>query len=655
MIELIAKYGSIANIPDSDLQNHGLEKIKRDGGYILRRINDTDAGSTDLVQFIARYHGLKAEQIPDYVSPTYLKRMQTVIDGFTKSDKESAEVGLIDVGIALATYWGQHVEYWANGCREMKPELAEVHNAVREIFRVYNLDLQLWLDGIGAWHVDLNGKKIEDESVRFNRLLPEFRRALSQFIGQDLVNPKACLQNIAAKIGVKKADLPSIIAAVEANPKLLKKVLTIAHERAVRKGALRRGKNEGLFHLKRIKKTLSDKRKVSEGLFTISLASKNPFTILDIGNDSGCCIGIYVENESKEFGTGFGAETVPVIAIDPMVPMVEVRHGKDRVGSAMMFLAVDENHEFFVAVNSIELNSKLAPVAESLSDAIIEWIMAYAKKVGVAYAAMGSHDYNTGINAYNMPETEDSLFSGVALCGLDFPIHMDINSSNDGDSIRDYSFSRRLSVYVPSIESIYQLVRLPLANKQQRFEEQEAELNSCFEAGFTRQDLQGIGIKMRKLGYIDFTPALELLNKLIHELGLDPGKKIPGIVLPCFTNREDGPEKLTISNLSECEMYSEGDLVNIMTMIPIAPEIDPHKAKESKTVFFHELAIALLLMHHTGLNTDGYIGFHVVWDGRDDEEGKLAIHYLQFTGSECILHRKLPKNTVAQEWYVKMS
>jgi hypothetical protein len=643
MIELIAKYGSIANIPDSDLQDHGLEKIKKDGGYILRRINDTDAGSTDLVKSIARYHGLKAEQIPDYVSRTYAKRMQTVIDGFKEDQDEGSGSSLIP----LPTYWHQYVEYWANGCREMKPELAEVHNAVREIFRVYNLDRQIWLDGIGTWHVDLNGKKIEDESARFNRLLPEFRRALSQFMGQDLVNPEACLQNMATKIGANKADLPTVIAAVEANPKLLKQVLTIAHERAVRKGALRGGNNEGLFHLKRIKKTLSDKHKVSEGLFSISLASKNPFTILDIGNDSGCCIGIYVEKENREFGAGFGADTMPVIAVDPMVQMVEVRHGKDRVGSAMMFLAMDENGEMFVAVNSIELNSKLAPVAERLSDAIIEWIIAYAQKVGVAYAAMGSHDYNTGMNACNTPDAEDNCFSGVSFHGLIFPIHMDIDQNSD---YKNVVIVPLLGVTVPHTETIHQLVRLSLPNKPLLFEEQEAKLNSCFEVGFTRQDLQGIGIKMKELDYIDFTATHELLIKLVRELGLNDKEKIPGIVLPCFSWRDSGPEKLTISNLSECDMYSEKKRVSIRVLIPFTPEMNLHKTEEPE---FQDLVVAFLLMHHLGLNVDGYIGFHVVTDCRDDEGA--ATRYLQFTGSECILHRKLPKNTVAQEWYIEMS
>lgn len=636
MKELILKYGSVRSIPEDELTAHGLERIKNESGFILRRINDPEAGNTSLLHRTCRLYGISPEQVPDFVSQSYLKRMQIAFDE-EKSPTEYADYQHL---------WIDYVRSWPD---KPSQSLDETKAEAKRIFAERKLNWSVWTTGIGCWHVDVDEQKIQDPRSRAKAHLPEFRKAFTQFITREIARPDACLQNIADKIGIKHHNLSAVLETVESNPLLLKTVVRITHERGVRKNARLVADGEGFFHLNRIRKSLADKKKITEGVFSVGLASKSPFTILDIGNDSGCCIGIYMNGESSEFGKGMGVGTMPNIAVEPMVQMVEIKHGKDRVGSAMLFLATDKDGQVFVAINSIELRAKLAPVADKLSDAVIEWVMAYAKKVGAKYSAMGIHDYNTGCFHLDASEMDLEPFEGVAFRCHGDRIHTDIEDTGRSN----------LAQLSPNHWMIIgNLAKLPLVSKVQSFQDQEAELNSSFEMAFTRQDMKEIGVKLCELDYVDFSFAEDFLIGLMNNLGLDDTKKIPGFVLPHHSFSEDGPVVLTISNLRECDFYSDEYLVRVMALIPIAPDVIRPKVMRSlkcETPYFQELSLALLLMHHKGKNADKYIGFHEVMAGDKKEGDGLTLQYLQFTGTECILHRKLPPNVIAQKWLLIIS
>lgn len=558
MIELIAKYGSIANIPNTELQNHGLERVKNEGGYILRRIDDPKAGNASPLHRTCVLYGIGANQVPDNVSNTYLKRMQIVFNEITPKNEYNYKHPWID-----------YVRCWPN-----KPNviLDDIRDEAMSIFRDLDLDWSVWTNGIGCWHVDVDEQKIQDSIAGTKALLPEFRKAFTQFITKEIARPKACLQNIAAKIGTKDHSLSAVLNAVDSNPILLKTVVRITRERGVRKNARLVADGEGFFHLNRIRKSLADKKKITQGVFSIELTSKNPFTILDIGNDSGCCIGIYMNGESSEFGKGVGTGTIPNIAVEPMVQMVEIKHGKDRVGSAMLFLATDKDEQVFVAINSIELRAKLAPVADKLSDAVIEWVIAYAKKVGAKYTAMGVHGYNTGCFHLDSSEIEHEAFEGVAYRCYPERIRTDIE-------IKDEEAHRTVLASISKNHwmIIGKLAKLPIETRKDALAEHDKD--------FCLILVPEVLIK-QKIIYKYATDSVESWNivrkvKILREkLGKEPCKKIPGSILtPRLYVTNYGEYEISLEDFSHRRHCNEIEVDYSDEMLIVAP-LDPDLAKE---------------------------------------------------------------------------
>jgi hypothetical protein len=636
MIELIAKYGSITNIPNTELQNYGLERVRNSGGFILRRIDDPEAGNTSLLHRICTLYGITANQVPDFVSNTYLKRMLIVF-----GEKESP--------IQVDNYenlWVNYVRTWPN-----KPnvELDYFRDKAVSIFRDLNLDWSVWTTGIGCWHVDVDEQKIQDPIIGAKALLPEFRKAFTQFITKEIARPDSCLQNIAAKIGTKDHSLSAVLNAVDSNPMLLKTVVRITHERGIRKNARRVTDGEGFFHLNRIRKSLADKKKITEGVFSIGLASKNPFTILDIGNDSGCCIGIYMNGESNEFGKGMGAGTIPNIAIEPMVQMVEIKHGKDRVGSAMLFLATDKEEQVFVAINSIELRAKLAPVADKISDAVIEWVIAYSKKIGAKYTAMGVHDYNTGCFHLDSSEMELETFEGVAYRCYSERIHTDIEKdigAAHGVSLASISTNHRMI--------IGNLAKLPIETRKNTL----TQLKKDFSLVLVPEVLREQKITYHYYHPPEFSRLTENIKLLREKLRVEPHKRIPGSILtPRLSAVEFGEHELTLDVFSHCMLLKEIEIEDLgeggmFILVPVDTNLAEELLSwEINRPSFPFLATLLLVKQHMGcLDPDDY-GYHCIGEFFCDDV-RCEVCYLEFTPRGCKLQRKIPKNQPVKHWLV---
>ena len=73
------------------------------------------------------------------------------------------------------------------------------------------------------------------------------------------------------------------------------------------------------------------------------MASGDLFADVDIGNDAGCCLGVYLKDRRRDgdddFGEGFGKGVIPSMLLEPSVRFVAIYQGKRRMGLILLFLA----------------------------------------------------------------------------------------------------------------------------------------------------------------------------------------------------------------------------------------------------------------------------------------------------------------------------
>ncbi len=155
-------------------------------------------------------------------------------------------------------------------------------------------------------------------------------------------------------------------------------------------------------------------------VYQVKVSSKNPFIDVDIGNDGGCCIGIYEQGDferdvwtPKDFisylqrGEGKELERVeengcyiPFYLKDRATQFVEIYTKQDRAGMALIFAGRNENHESCLLVNSIELSERLKQDGnrKMVIDETIQFIQQYATACGFTHVLMGGHSYNPARN-----------------------------------------------------------------------------------------------------------------------------------------------------------------------------------------------------------------------------------------------------------------
>lgn len=172
-------------------------------------------------------------------------------------------------------------------------------------------------------------------------------------------------------------------------------------------------------HFRNIINFLKGKHKngVQEGeVYSVKLASKNPFTDIDIGNDAGCCIGIYGEEDfdendgdyyncvdrfisslKKEHNPVDGNGTyMPFYLKDRATQFLEIYKGKERIGLGLMFAGKNERNEPTLLLNSIELSDKVKsnPNISGVIEKALDYAREYATKSGFKHVLMGRHGYN---------------------------------------------------------------------------------------------------------------------------------------------------------------------------------------------------------------------------------------------------------------------
>lgn len=399
--ELLRQYGSIRNIPESELAAIGYKRVHRDGGVILCQ-KDTD-DLRPLRQRVSTLYALEPHELPP-LSARYLLRMQRILANKGASAEEDcgeweeAETDgtRTDPFAHISDFIG-YTQSWARGTvAEFKSAFGPYCKA-KQAFSAAGIDIRTWEGGIEEWHVEVNTGRSFSHSTLLQRIFGELSSAFRSFIESEVAHPDACLREIATKVDALQVSMGGVLNAVRDNWDRTRLLLHTAIQRARRKGELKGGvKYIGFFHLQRIQQLFSRRTDDQGGIFTLRLAKKSPFSDLDIGNHANCCIGVYLGTEGDEFAGGVGQVQMPRYLLDPATQFLEVWKGRERCGLALLFAAKDQKDRPVLVVNSLELNTKLASSAEVLVDAMLRYLCAYAKAAGFAYAVMGGHDYNTG-------------------------------------------------------------------------------------------------------------------------------------------------------------------------------------------------------------------------------------------------------------------
>jgi|TARA_B100001971_G_C18250244_1_gene577569 hypothetical protein len=133
--------------------------------------------------------------------------------------------------------------------------------------------------------------------------------------------------------------------------------------------------------------------------YSFALSGKDPLDVR-MGNDSGCCIGIY-EN-SDNIGNGY---SLPHLIADNATYifdiMQQINEGKKRrTGIVLAFDTHDEDNNRVLACNSLELSPSMNPMycVEDIVGFVEEGLMDFALNNGFSEVLMSNHSYNTSQN-----------------------------------------------------------------------------------------------------------------------------------------------------------------------------------------------------------------------------------------------------------------
>lgn len=130
----------------------------------------------------------------------------------------------------------------------------------------------------------------------------------------------------------------------------------------------------------------------------IQVEKKDPIRDLTIGNDGGCCIGVYLEGEGEGEGEGLSNGIyMPFYLADDATHFIGIYLGKERVGMALLFDG-ELNGKPAMTVNSIELGKEFDdddPRVPLVVRGVHEYLEEWGKRDRMVVLE-SVHDYNTG-------------------------------------------------------------------------------------------------------------------------------------------------------------------------------------------------------------------------------------------------------------------
>jgi len=406
LIALIQKFGSLKNVPAAELSALGYTLVKKDGAIHLKRIGAQEQPSKTVLLLAERY-GLATRTFEALSGPYLEKFSSTKTPANVSEDDDMDEVNFDSAG-----RWANYVRAWATSELAMFRTRDQAHSQTVDALAGLGIKTDIWMSHPSRWHVDVASGNALSENERLQRMLVEFRPAIKEFLENELLKPESCILELASRLKVK-AERERISAAIM-DESSLRLAVSVCLKRAEQKRALtERSHYNGLFHLRKIQERLSRRQKHEEGTYMIALSKKDPFRDLTLGNDAGCCIGIYPKDEGGEFGSGHGASTMPLYLTDAATQFVEIHSPSERIGMAMMYAGYDGQRTPTLIVNSLELNRKAESAAHVLSDAVHGWILEFGSQAGFKRFVVGDTGYNTGTQYGKMSDLKAELVGGI--------------------------------------------------------------------------------------------------------------------------------------------------------------------------------------------------------------------------------------------------
>ena len=324
---------------------------------------------------------------------------------------------------------------------EEGPEfVAQIPSNEKELahMRELGIDTDVWLNGIPEVEFAMRGGRPVDVSAEYAAIYKE--RLEQALTGGVLHNVAGLEQRLVAtlfrKHELEVTDENGLLAYARAldDKDALRTVCSVIAAHAERKPNIKDHAEAAAvaFHMRQVGRSLrggakATERGQEEEIFTIKLADKNPFQDVDIGNDGGCCIGVYdgqQEDDDDDYDwtqrrfledlrdrRGIGEVTsngmyMPFYLRDVATQFVEVYRGNERVGMSLLFAGetgLEESSLSSVLVtNSVEFSGRMRENRnrKAVEGAVHEYIERLRDSAGFEQSSTSSQLHNTFKDPY---------------------------------------------------------------------------------------------------------------------------------------------------------------------------------------------------------------------------------------------------------------
>lgn len=443
--ELLKKYGTIRAIPAEDLAAAGYELRRAPDGarYLHRR--DAENPADKLRRKLA--HALN---VPETLfagrSLNFLNRLLLVLDEevgrvFTDEAGKVTEGKFLDGRVLEEEDAYRSFDLMVCMLRaKAKGQLAQLRQnhgeAVDTLAELtgLGLDVGIWTNGIGERFMDSEEGVVTTEADFLSKVANDLRQALETFVRLDKAKAQGCLKELASHLG-GKADFEPLLGKAAGDRKSLQLAVTTTLKRLAGVKPDKRGElGVAQFHLKRALDQLKSGPVDDDGkkVFRARLSSKDPLDDLLIGNDAGCCIGVYGGDD--EFGGAPGKKVIPAMLFDPATQFIELWSGDERVGLALCFACRRDDMPVLV-VNSVELSMRFSAHAHVLAELALGYAVDLAAAAGFKLVAMGNHFYNTGVSHGRSEWFGQEVKGAEKVHHLTRYVHGDVLSREDADAM----------------------------------------------------------------------------------------------------------------------------------------------------------------------------------------------------------------------------
>ncbi|MBT4241553.1 hypothetical protein HOD75_01500 [archaeon] len=376
-----------------------------------------DNNLRNLLEKIQRYERpeIFERKIPDKYS--YLEELV----GSKSKRKKLIMLADIDSGFE------EHLKAKINRDREYVARLPENEKITEELEEL-GVDCDRFYNGIPVREfVFEDGASVSPAEIK-ERFLAEYRSSLEHIFDGEVVHGAERLEKkIIDTLKKKEIEVPDkeqrkYLFELQ-DEDSLKRVCNVCSEYASKPQNVKDSQraNASVHHFRSVNRFLRGDKEVDEktsNKYSIKVSSKDPIDDVDIGNDGGCCIGIYEDEQTEifEYEKGCvdrfekflreGVREVPEITEngiympfylkDRATQFAEIYRGNDRIGMALMFAGKNERDESVLLVNSIEASDKLkrdSHYGEVLLETI-SFIRDYAEQSNFQHCLMSDHSYN---------------------------------------------------------------------------------------------------------------------------------------------------------------------------------------------------------------------------------------------------------------------